>query len=158
MLLHMQKYNYTMQYKPGKEMVLVDHLCYFSSLKHSLPIPIAQNIQHVQLPNGELDVIQGSVECNLGYSTVYHLTLRGRPKHRQQVPHIAKHSWGAWDELSIDASLLLKGTRVCIPPELLNHFLANLHGGHQGMDRMQTQAREAVYWLGIDANITDYVC
>ena len=49
MLLCMQKYDYTIQYKPGKEMVLGNHLSHFPSHKESLPIPIHQNIQHVQL-------------------------------------------------------------------------------------------------------------
>ena len=48
------------------------------------------------------------------------LTLTGWPECRQQVPWIAKHFWGTWDELSIDATLCLKGIWVCIPPELLN--------------------------------------
>ena len=43
-----------------------------------------------------------------------------------------------------------------VPPELLNRTLADLHGAHQGVDRMQTQARETVYWPGIDADIADY--
>ena len=42
-------------------------------------------------------------------------------------------------------------------PELLDHTLADLHGTHQGIHRMQAQAREAVYWPGIDADIVDYV-
>ena len=62
------------------------------------------------------------------------------------------------DKLSVDSSLLLKGTRVCVPPELLNCPFADLHGAHQGIDRMQAQAREAVYWPGINTDIGDYVC
>ena len=91
------------------------------------------------------------------YSTVYHLTLRGWPDHVQDVPCVARHFWGTRDELSIVNGLLLKGTRVWIPPKLLKRTLANLHGAHQGVDRMQAQAREAVYWPGIDADISDYV-
>ena len=92
------------------------------------------------------------------YSTIYHLTLRGWPEQRQEVPHIARHFWGGREELSIDSSLLLKGIRVCVPLELLNCTIADLYGAHQGTNRMQTQAREAVYWPGIDADIADYVC
>ena len=91
------------------------------------------------------------------YNTIYHLTLRRWPKHRQDIPHIAKHFWGRRDELSINSGLLLKGTRVCILPELLDRTLADLHGDHQGVDRMQAHAREAVYWPGIDADITNCV-
>ena len=89
MLLHLQKYDYTIHYKPGKDMVLADHLSHFLSPKNSLPIPIAHNIQHVQLSKADLDIIQGSVECNPVYSTVYGLTLRWWPECRQDIPHIA---------------------------------------------------------------------
>ena len=63
-----------------------------------------------------------------------------------------------WDKLSIDSSLLIKGTRVCIHPELLDHTLADVHGAHQGINRMWAQVREAVYWPSIDADIADYAC
>ena len=68
-----------------------------------------------------------------------------------------RHFWGAWEKLSINSGLLLKGTRVFIPLELLNCTLVDLHGEHQGINRMQAQVREAVYWPSIDADITDYV-
>ena len=91
------------------------------------------------------------------YSTIYCLTLRGWPKWRPDIPLIVHHFWGTSDEISIDPGLLLKGTRLCVLPELLNRTLADLHWAHQGIDRMQAQAREAVYWHGIDADIANYV-
>ena len=91
------------------------------------------------------------------YSTVYCLTLQGWPDHIQDVPTIAQHFWGTRDELSIDTDLLLKGTRVCILLELLKRTLADLHGAHKGVNRMKAQARESVYWPGIDADIADSV-
>ena len=64
---------------------------------------------------------------------------------------------GHKDELSIDSGLLLMGARVCIPPEILERTLPDMHGAHQGIDRMQNQVGEAVHWPGIDADIADYV-
>ena len=46
---------------------------------------------------------------------------------------------------------------IHIPTELLDHTLADLHGTQQGVEKMQAQAREAVYWPSIDADINDYV-
>ena len=158
MLLHMQKYDYTIQYKPGKDMVLANHLSCFPSCSNNLPIPIDYNIQHVQLSQAELDIIQGSVEHNSVYSTIYHLTLRGWPEHWQDIPHIAQHIWATRNELSVKSGLLLKGTRVCVPLEFFNCTIADLHRVYQGIERMQAQLREAVHWPGIDADIVDYVC
>ena len=79
MLLCMQKYDYTIVYKLGKDMVLADCSSHFPSNTNYLPIPLAQNIQHIQLSTSELDVIRGAAEHDPVYSTVYHLTLRGWP-------------------------------------------------------------------------------
>ena len=57
MLLYMQKYDYTIWYWPGKDMVLVDHLSCFPSTSNSLLLPLAHNIQHVQLSKADLDII-----------------------------------------------------------------------------------------------------
>ena len=50
-----------------------------------------------------------------------------------------------------------RGQGSAFPLELLDCTLADLHGAHQGINRMQAQVREAVYWPGIDADITDHV-
>ena len=57
MLLHMQKYDYTTQYQPDKDMLLADCLCHIPSSSNSLPILLGHNIQHVQLSKADLDII-----------------------------------------------------------------------------------------------------
>ena len=153
----MQKYNYTIQYKYSKEMVLAKHLNHFSSHKESLPIPIHQNTQHVQLSTDKLDAIWGTIKCGPVYNTLYCITLSGWHDYLKQVPRIAQHFWGTWDELSVEAGILLKGNCVYVPQELLNCTLPDLHRAHQGMEKMQAQATEAVYWPGIDNSTTDYI-
>ena len=157
LLLCMQKYHYTIQYKPNKDMILANCLSWFPSAKESLLIHIHQNIQHVQLSTHEHDGVWGVIKHDLVYSTLYQLTLRGWSDNLQLIPRIKWHYWGPWDELSIEASILLKGDYICIPPELLDRTLADLHGAYQGIEKMQTLTWDAVYWPGIDANIADYV-
>ena len=43
------KYDYTLIYKPGKEMTLADRLSRFPSNKENTPIELHQNIQHLTL-------------------------------------------------------------------------------------------------------------
>ena len=45
MLLHMQKYNYTIQYKPDNDIVLADCLSHFPSHYNYLSIPNAHIVQ-----------------------------------------------------------------------------------------------------------------
>ena len=73
-------------------------------------------------------------------STVYHLTLNGWADRINDVPRIARHFWGARDELSIEEGILLKG-----------------HNMHLGIEKMQHRARATLYWPGMDADITEYI-
>ena len=145
MLLGMQKYDYTIHYKPSKEMVLADHLSCFPSLKESLSIPIHQNIKHVQL----------STE-NWMYSIQYCLTLRGWPDCFKQVLRIT-HLSGV-PRMSCPSRPVFSKDRLSLhPPKLLNCTIAELHDTHQGMKKMQAQAREGVCWPSIDAYIVNYI-
>ena len=131
MLLCMQKCDYTILYKPGRDMVLANYLNCLPSWSNNLPIPIAYNVQHVQLSKAELNIIQGSMECDPVYSTIYHLTLRGWTKCWQDVPDMLPSTCGAqWMNCLSNTAYSSKGTRVCVPLELPNHTLADLHGAH----------------------------
>ena len=111
----------------------------------------------MQLSTHERDAVWGAIQCDPAYSTLQWLTFRWWSDCLLLVPRITWHYWDAWDELSIEASILLKGDHVYIPPELLDRTLADLHSTHQGIEKMQALAREAVYQPGIDADIPDYV-
>ena len=97
---------------------------------------------------------------NLVYSTVYCLTpYRLVQSAGSQVPQIARHFLGIWDDTVHQCQAYSSRVQgYALPQELLHCTLADLHGVHQEIDRMQAQAREAVYWPSIDADINDYVC
>ena len=40
----------------------------------------------------------------------------------------------------------MKGNRICIPPELYDRSLRELHKMHLGIEKMQHRARATVYW------------
>ena len=78
---------------------------------------------------------------DLIHITHYHFTLNGQPNCLHQVLMIAWHFWGTRDELSIEDGLLLKGTRVCILPELHDRTITELHECDQGIEKMQLLAK-----------------
>ena len=57
MLLQLQKYDYTLIYKPGKEMTLADRLSRFPSNKENTPIELHQNIQHLTFTSDRINII-----------------------------------------------------------------------------------------------------
>ena len=157
MLLWLQRYNYTFVYKPGKEMILADRLSRFPSRKENTPIELHQNIQHIAFTPDKINIIRGSVKRDPILSTVYWLTLNGWPDEINKVPRIARQFWGARDELTIEEGIWLKGDCICVPPELYNRSLNELHDMHLGIEKMQHRARAITYWSGIDTDIVEYV-
>ena len=69
---------------------------------------------------------------------------------------MARRYWDFRDKLSTDDGLLLKGPRLIIPGELQEEYLSRLHEGHLSANKVQENAKQHMYWTGIDADIEDY--
>ena len=69
---------------------------------------------------------------------------------------MARRYWDFRDELSTDDGMLLKGPRLIIPGELQEEYLSRLHEGHLSANKVQENAKQHMYWTGIDADIEDY--
>ena len=157
MLLCLQNYDYTIVYKPGKEMVLADHLSQFPTRKEYMPIELHQNIWNKHFEPDRLNIVRGALERDPIHSTVYRLTLNGWSDRIHEVPRIACHFWGIWDDLTVENGILMKGDRVYIPPELYERILSDLHGNHRGIEKMRHLPQTTVCWCRIDADIANYV-
>ena len=88
--------------------------------------------------------------------TVYQLTQQGWPHQQRHVPCLAWRYWDFRDELSTDDGMLMKGSRLIIPGELQEEYLSHLHEGHLFANKVQENAKQHMYWTGIDADIEDY--
>ena len=79
-VLKLQKYDYTIQYVPGKDMVLADRLSHFPSCSNKSPIVLHHNIQTIKFNPECLNIIRGAMERDPIHSTLYRLTLNGWPE------------------------------------------------------------------------------
>ena len=136
MLLRLQKCDYMLIYKPGKEITLADRLSRFPSNKENILIELHQNIQHLTFTSNRINILGCSIERDPILSTVYRFTLNGWPDRISKVPRIARQFWGARDKLSIEEGLSMKGNCICIPPELCARPLHELHKMHLGIEKM----------------------
>ena len=92
----------------------------------------------------------------------YDVTIKYRPGQQMQLadalsrcPDTGRY-WDFRDELSTDDGLLLKGLRLVIPGELHEEYLQHLYEGHLSSNKVQENAKEHMYWIGINADIEDY--
>ena len=84
------------------------------------------------------------------------LTKQGWLHQRRHVPRLVRRYWDFRDELSTDDGMLLKGPRLIIPGELQEEYLSCLHEGHLSASKVQENAKQHMYWTGINADIEDY--
>ena len=124
--------------------------------KKNLPIELHQNIQNFNFNSNRLNMIKDTVKRDPMYSTIHRMTLNDWSKRIQDVPHLACNFWSIRDELTVEEGVLLKGNGICIPPELHDRTLYELHNSHQGIKKMTHIVRANVYWPSINADIANY--
>ena len=145
----------TIKYRPGKEMQLADALSCCPA-RASQEIKLDMQVDYIAFTKQWIEKLKDSTQRDPILGTVYQLTQQGWPHQRRHVPHLARRYWDFRDELSTDEGLLLKGPRLIIPGELQEEYLHCLHEGHLSANKVQENARQHMYWTGIDADIEDY--
>ena len=103
-----------------------------------------------------IEKLKDSTQRDPILAMVYQLTQQGWPHQRRHIPRLAWRYWDSRDELSTDDGLLLKGLRLMIPSELQEGYLSHLHEGHLSASKVQENAKQHMYWTGINADIEDY--
>ncbi|XP_059096765.1 uncharacterized protein K02A2.6-like [Tigriopus californicus] len=61
------------------------------------------------------------------------------------------------NELSVDSDLVLRGSRIVVPPPAIKDVLNMLHSSHQGVERTKRRARQIVFWPGFSSDIANMV-
>ena len=155
MLLELQRYDVTIKYRPGKEMQLADALSR-CPVRPSQEIKLDMRVDYIAFMKPWIEKLKDSTQRDPILAMVYQLTQQGWPHQRRHVPRLARRYWDFRDELSTDDGMLLKGPRLIIPGELQEEYLSRLHEGHLSANKVQENAKQHMYWTGIDADIEDY--
>ena len=155
MLLQLQRFDVTIKYKPGSKMQLVDALSRCPA-RASPEIKLNIRVDYVAFSRSWIETIKEQLQEDPILATVYQLVQQGWPHQRRHVPRIARRYFNFRDELSTDNGLLLKGPCIVIPNALKEEYLHRLHEGHLSASKVKANAKEHLYWPGIEADIDDY--
>ena len=60
-------------------------------------------------------------------------------------------------EITVADDLLFKSNRIIVPLSMRKEIKQRIHEGHLGQEKCKARARQVVYWLGINAEISDMV-
>ena len=114
MLLQLQRYDVTIRYRPGKEMLLADALSRCPS-RASGEIKLDMRVDYIAFSKTWIAKLKETMREDPILGTVYQLTQQGWPHQRRHTPWMARAYWDFRDQLSTDERLLLMGTRIVIP-------------------------------------------
>jgi hypothetical protein len=157
MLLRLQRYDYNIVYRPGKEMTLPDSLSRMPSTADSKAINLDVQICHIQFSTPRLTELRSATREDPILNQLMSYALNGFPATRRDMHSQTRLYWSFRDEISIDDGILLKGTRIMIPAALTSKFLRDIHTGHLGITKCQQRAKSSVYWPNIDQDILEFV-
>ena len=155
MLLQLQKYDMTIKYRPGQEMLLADGLSQCPA-RSNPEIKLDLRVDYIAFNKAWIETLKNETIRDPALGVVHQLTHHGWPKERRKVPRIARHYWDFRDELTTDNGLLLKGPSIVIPADLRETYLQRLHEGHLSTKKVQENAKCHVYWPGWQADIADF--
>ena len=83
--------------------------------------------------------------------------LTGWPEIKHDTP-ISIHSyWNYHDEIIAQDGILYRGSRVIILQSMRSSMLRKVHESHQGAKACIRQAKDALFWPGMNGEITNMV-
>ena len=168
MLLRLQRYNLDVQYKPGSQMYVADHLsrAYLSHQgDHShdefqvfaLELEEINPLDTVKITSERLAQLQKATEQDPVMQTLKSTILVGWPDTREQVPISIREYWNFREDLTLHNGILFKSHRVIIPRALRPEVISRLHSSHLGIEACMRKARDRVYWPAMNSAIKEAV-
>ena len=126
MVLQLRKYDLVVKWKPGKSMFLLD------TLSRAYLASMDEDIDsHIEVENGW-------------------------PKRYADCNGTLKKFWCFKSELCQFDRILYKDTKLIIPKSMKKELVKMLHEGHHGIKKSRAQARQIMYWPGLNTDIEQF--
>ena len=157
MLLAVQWYDLTVLYRKGVDMQLADTLsrAYLpNETTDSRPVEADIKLM-VSITDEKYNELQAASDDELAdlRDTIFH----GWPDEKSKVQQEIRPYWDSRAELAVSDGIVVKGTRLVIPPSMRRHMLGLIHRSHLGIAKCKQRAREIMYWPSMNADIEDAI-
>ena len=156
MLLQLQRYDLTLIYKKGKDLIIADTLsrAYLPESEVSeMELDDTQVISAVSITESKLEELQRASANDLTNGKLMELSNKGWPKTDSSLAPELRHYFPFRDELGLDDGVMYRGQRIIVPEILRQQYLSLLHQGHIGIEGTRRRAREILYWPSMNADI-----
>ena len=159
MMIRLQKYDFEVQYMPGKDMVLADTLSR-APVSGTLTELEFENVNVVhELIAGKtfLERIKQATNDDAALQTLKRVISEGWPSDKTMLPEEVRPYFAVRDELTSEDDFLFRGDRIIIPKCLQLELMQRVHRSHLGINACLTRARECVYWPNMNGQLKDFI-
>jgi hypothetical protein len=158
MMRSIADYDYALQYKPGREMVLPDALSRLSQADRSEVKGTKVRIHElIDVSQSRLERLQRETESDETLRKIKTFVRTGWPTSVKSLEPELRKYWGIHNDISIVDGLVMAGSRIIIPMLSRPQVLQEIHKGHQGISKCTMRAKSAVYWPGMYKEIQNIV-
>ncbi len=164
MRLQLQRYDFVLTYKPGRDLHIADALSRAPQPNLYEDDPSQNSEEQVHMI---LESVIPAADTRSRYATataddptlqlIQDLMNRGWPEHKRNCPVPAKPFWNVRHELTVADGLVLRREAVVVPASLRPEVLRRIHDGHFGEVKCVERAKSAVYWPGYCEQIRNAV-
>ncbi|XP_062558245.1 uncharacterized protein K02A2.6-like [Armigeres subalbatus] len=175
MLLALQRYKITLQFKPGKEIVIADMLSraafaagdgtnqdiydiYTIDMDFSFEEFEQINVMdYAPISDYRLDQIRKESHQDEDIQWIIRAIVEGWPSRPQEAPDRVQVFWKYKDDLSVQGGIVYRNDRILVPSNLRSEILKRLHASHSGIEATMKLARDTVFWPGINRDIKERI-
>jgi hypothetical protein len=164
MRLQLQRFDFSLVYKPGRELFIADTLSRAPSprlFNDDVTAECEEQVHHViQSAVPIMSTRRRYAEATLVDPTLQSLRSvmkSGWPERKSQCPVAIKPYWPVRHDLSVVDGIILCGTRLVVPHSLRREALDGVHDGHFGESKSVLRAKSSVYWPGWEDQVRNVV-
>ena len=114
-------------------------------------------ISSLPISDEKLKQFQTETSKDETLTTLRKYVMNGWPKDKNDINPATMPYFNIRDKISVANRLVLKGDRIIVPLSMRKEIKQKIHSGHQGIKKCKARARQALYWPGMSAEITDIV-
>jgi len=162
MLLRLQRYDFTLEYCPGSQVLIADALSRaylpdtetdFSEEVAALADADQRDTLQMVASAATIELIKRAAAADEQYQLLRQQISVGWPASPADAPAELKEFTTFADELIESDGLVFKGERVVVPREARSEILQRIHSSHIGVNGCIRGARESVFYPGLTADI-----
>ncbi|XP_063917307.1 uncharacterized protein K02A2.6-like [Zophobas morio] len=156
-LLALQKYEFTLTYKRGKDLIIADTLsraCAPDSASQDLDFnDQICVVTEANISDAFLNKVKSETATDPEMQELVRVILTGWPKTNKKLNNQLRPYYRYKSELTVENDIIYKNNSCVIPRKLRKNILHNIHYSHLGYNKCVKLAQESVFWPTIKNEI-----